>query len=508
MNTKLTSNHLNRRAVVYIRQSTVDQVKNNLESQRRQYALKEKAHEMGWVNVEIIDDDLGKSGATSHNRTGFMRLVGQVSLKEIGAVFAVEASRLARNNKDWTQLVDICGLTNTLIIDHDGVYDPHILNDRLLLGLKGTMSEFELGMIRQRSVEALRQMIKRGDLWTTVPAGYVRTKKYGIEKVPDIRIQQAIMFVFAKFAEVLSVRQVLLWFRQEQLQLPVLEYDVEGAHVVWKLPVYKTILAMLQNPIYAGIYAYGRSKTVTTVVDGQAIKTHGIRVPREEWQVFIPNHHEGYIPLAVYEQNQRIIRENAAMKGALTRGPARKGKSLLAGLLRCRRCGRKLHVTYCGKDSKVVRYSCRGAKNNHGTGSCISFGGLAVDRAVEKEILSVLETGAIKRALERQQEQKDQQQYHLQALEHAAVQAEYESERIFRQYSQVEPENRLVAKELERRWNEALQKATLARQTYEGFKVNQKSKDYSYLLNLADDFPRVWHNPMADMSLKKQMPEL
>jgi DNA invertase Pin-like site-specific DNA recombinase len=289
MNTKLTSNHLNRRAVVYIRQSTVDQVKNNLESQRRQYALKEKAHEMGWVNVEIIDDDLGKSGATSHNRTGFMRLVGQVSLKKIGAVFAVEASRLARNNKDWTQLVDICGLTNTLIIDHDGVYDPHILNDRLLLGLKGTMSEFELGMIRQRSVEALRQMIKRGDLWTTVPAGYVRTKKYGIEKVPDIRIQQAIMLVFAKFAEVLSVRQVLLWFRQEQLQLPVLEYDVEGAHVVWKLPVYKTILAMLQNPIYAGIYAYGRSKTVTTVVDGQAIKTQGIRVPREEWQVFIPS---------------------------------------------------------------------------------------------------------------------------------------------------------------------------------------------------------------------------
>lgn len=201
MNPKITSEHLSRRAVVYIRQSSMEQVRNNLESQRRQYALRDTAYEMGWTEVEVIDEDLGRSGASSHNRTGFLRLVAEVSMKEVGAVFCLEASRLARNNRDWAQLVDICSLVGTLIIDQDGVYDPRLLNDRLLLGLKGTMSEFELGLIRQRALEALKGMARRGELFTVVPAGYVRTRDHRLEKDPDLRVQQAIKLVFTKFAE-------------------------------------------------------------------------------------------------------------------------------------------------------------------------------------------------------------------------------------------------------------------------------------------------------------------
>lgn len=252
MNPKITPEHLTRRAVIYIRQSSPDQVRNNLESQRRQYALVDKARELGWKEVEVIDEDMGRSGAHSRNRTGFLRLVAAVSMKEIGAVLAIEASRLARNNRDWSHLIDLCSLAGSLIIDHDGVYDPRLLNDRLLLGLKGTMSEFELGLIRQRSQEALKAMVQRGELLTTVPVGYVRTRDNRCEKNPDERIQEAVRLVFRKFAELASVRQTLLWFRQERILLPCLKYTAEGETIEWKLPVYNTVRNILGNPSTPG----------------------------------------------------------------------------------------------------------------------------------------------------------------------------------------------------------------------------------------------------------------
>jgi len=281
---KIRSEHLQRAAFVYVRQSTLDQVRHHHESRRRQYDLAGHARSLGWVHVIVIDEDLGKSGATAAGRTGFQRLVAEVSLGHVGAVFGLEVSRLARNNRDWYQLLDLCGLMGTLIVDAEGIYDPRQLNDRLLLGLKGTMSEAELGWIRQRAHEGLLAKARRGALILGLPVGYVQTRDGRVEKHPDQRVQHAIGLVFAKFAEVGSVRQTLLWFRQEPLTLPSIEHEPAwGAAVTWRLPVYNTILKLLANPFYAGAYAFGRTGTRTTIVDGVPRKTRGHRREREEW---------------------------------------------------------------------------------------------------------------------------------------------------------------------------------------------------------------------------------
>lgn len=505
---KITAEQLRRKAVVYVRQSTVDQVRHHRESQRRQYALADKAQAMGWTQVEVIDDDLGCSGATSAGRAGFGRLVASVCLREVGAVFSLEASRLARNNRDWYQLIDMCALVGTLIVDFDGVYDPRLLNDRLLLGLKGTMSEFELGLIRQRAHEALRQMARRGELVTTLPVGYVHSSDGRFEKDPDLRVQHAVQMVFDQFARCGSVRQVLLWFRQEGIPLPAIGYGAGGRRVVWRLPVYNTVLRILTNPTYAGAYAYGRTTTRIQMVGDQACKVRGYRRPQEEWEVLIPNHHPGYITWETYQSNQAQIRENARMKGAMTRGPAQSGKSLLAGLLRCGHCGRKLHVTYSGTHGDVPRYGCRGAAVNHGAGACISFGGLAVDRAVAREVLKVVEPAAVEAAVAALADAQGERDQRRMALELVLRQARYEAERARRQYDAVEPENRLVAAELERRWNQALSEVQRLEAEVSQLPAPRRAfsaEERAMLLSLADDLPAVWKHPATDMRLKKRL---
>ena len=284
---KIQPARLERAAYVYIRQSTLTQVQENRESQRRQYEFADYARSLGWARVEVVDDDLGRSGSGQAARPGFQRVVSAVCLEEVGGVFALEASRLARNNRDWHHLVDLCGLTSTLLIDSDGIYDPREFNDRLLLGLKGTMSEWELGVMRQRSIEALRQKAERGELYTTVPIGFLRTRDDRCELDPDRRIQETLRLVFEKFEELGSIRQVLLWFREEKVEVPVVEYGPFGRSVVWKLPVYNSIHKVLTNPIYAGAYAYGRTKTETSVVEGSAHKRSGVAVPQDEWAVLM-----------------------------------------------------------------------------------------------------------------------------------------------------------------------------------------------------------------------------
>lgn len=509
MAAKITPRHLERAAYVYVRQSTLTQVNENLESQKRQYALAGQAQALGWARVEVVDEDLGRSGSGRDRRPGFERLVSAVCLEEVGGVFALEASRLARNNRDWYHLVDLCGLTSTLMIDGDGIYDPQDFNDRLLLGLKGTMSEWELGVMRQRSVEALRQKAARGELYTSVPIGFLRTRADRCELDPDERIRKVIATVFEKFEELGSIRQVLLWFRGEKVELPSVDYTAFGRCVVWKLPVYNSVRAILTNPMYAGAYAYGRTRTTTSVIGGQRTRHSGVEVPREDWSVLITDHHDGFIDWRHFEENQRRIRENARMNGLISsRGPAREGPALLAGLLRCRRCGRKLHVTYSGSTGRVPRYACRGAAVNHGSDFCISFGGLAADRAVAEAVLAIIQPGAIEAALQTAAQAEADYRSEVELFRLKLEQARYEAGRARRQYDAVDPENRLVAAELERRWNASLQEVARLEQEYsllEHGSPHTREADREGLLQLAEDLPRVWNDSSADIRLKKRI---
>jgi DNA invertase Pin-like site-specific DNA recombinase len=503
---KITPQHLQRAAYVYVRQSTVTQVHEHLESQRRQYALAEHARTWGWQQVEVVDDDLGRSGSGRVVRPGFERLVAAVCDEHVGAVFALEASRLARNNRDWHHLVDLCGLTATLLIDGEGVYDPRDFNDRLLLGLKGTMSEWELGVLRQRSLEALRLKASRGELYTTVPVGYVRTRDDRVELDPDLRIQSAIRMIFRQCLALGSLRQVLLWCRSEHVTLPAIEYGPFGRTVVWKLPVYNTIHKLATNPIYAGAYVFGRTKTETRVSGGRASK-RTTRREAADWPVFLPDHHPGYITWAEYEALQSQRQENAQMQGRMSRGAPRHGTALLAGLLRCRRCGRRLHVTYSGANGKVRRYDCRGAMVNHGTGHCLSFGSLALEHAVEDAIFAVVAPGAIDAALAaaaQTQVQQTEREAHAQL---ALEQLQYEAERARRQYDAVDPANRLVAAELERRWNAALGAVAAQERHLAGLATVSASPavDVAGLRALAEDLPRVWQDSRTDARLKKRL---
>ncbi|MBW2122893.1 MAG: recombinase family protein [Deltaproteobacteria bacterium] len=511
MSRKISAEHLSRPAYVYIRQSSMDQVRHNLESQRRQYQLAEKAKSMGWNEVRVIDEDLGRSGASAVDRTGFQRLVADVSLRRCGAVFSLEASRLARNNSDWYRLLDLCSLTKTLIVDSEAVYDPRLSNDRLLLGLKGAMSEAELGLIYQRAQQGILSKAKRGELYTSVAIGYVKTRDDRLEKDPNLRVQESIQGVFDKFIEAGSVRQTLLWYRQEKVRLPARTYNQWGSETVWKLPVYNTLLKFIKNPIYGGAYVWGRTQTETCVENGEARKYAGRRKPQEEWLVLIRDHHEGYIDWQRYEQNQKIVEENTQMRGAQVAGAIRSGKSLIAGLLRCGHCGRRLHVAYSGSKGQVPRYQCRGAAVNHGTGLCISFGGLRVDRAIENEILRVVTPAAVEGALLVASQSKNETGQRERLRERELEQLRYESERAYRQYNAVDPANRLVADSLERKWNTALEKqqaAEIRLKELQNQAANNVAPDRDALLQLAEVFPEVWKNPAMDMKTKKRIVRL
>ena len=505
---KITSEHLRREAVIYVRQSTLDQVQNNLESQRRQYALSDRARALGWQQVTVIDDDLGRSGGGVH-RPGFERLLAQLCEGTVGAVFCIEASRLARNGRDWHTLLEFCRLVDALIIDEDGIYDGRQANDRLLLGMKGTLSEMELSTFRQRSHEAAMQKAQRGELFSTVATGYVRAPNDRLEMDPDRRIRKAIEMVFRKFRQFGSVRQVLLWLRQERIELPSVIYGESGRTAIWKLPIYNVVHHLLTNPIYAGAYVYGRTTTVTRIEQGRKHSVGGVPVPQEQWKVLIRDHHDGYISWDEYEANLRQITHNAAMKGRLVRGPARNGGALLAGLLRCGHCGRKLHVAYGGRDAKSLRYACQGAMINHGADRCISFGALKPERLLETEILRRLEPLGIRAALEAIDQLGQRTDEQISQKELALEQARFEVARARRQYDAVDPDNRLVAGELERRWNEALKRHTVMEEELKALRANQPEAlddaTRRTLLALGEDLPALWRHPQSSNQLKKRI---
>lgn len=506
---KIAPDHLSRQAVVYIRQSTADQVVHNLESQRRQYGLADRARQLGWTDVAVIDDDLGRSGS-GVARPGFEKLLAAICEGRVGAVVSIEASRLARNGRDWHTLLEFCGLVGTLIVDEEGVYDPRNPNDRLLLGMKGTISEMELSILRQRSHEALRQKARRGELFMTVAVGYVRVGRDAIEKDPDQRIQEAIALVFSKFSEMNSVRQVHLWFRQERIRLPAVVHGPEGRMIKWKLPVYNTVLHILQNPIYAGAYAFGRTGSRVVIENGRKRVVQNKRKDQKDWDVLITNHHDGYLSWDDFQRNQRVIADNATGKFYPGRGAIRRGEALLAGLVRCGHCGRKLHVAYSGKGGNTGRYHCRGSAVNHGGKACISFGGMRVDRAVGNEVVARLQPLGIEAALAAQEERGRADADKRRQLELSLEQARYEATRARRQYDAVDPDNRLVAGELEARWNARLETvADLESEIRELAAAEPattlSAADREQLMTLGADLERVWRSPNATPETKKKI---
>jgi DNA invertase Pin-like site-specific DNA recombinase len=502
MSDKIKPQHLARKAILYIRQSSAYQVTHNLESQRLQYAMQDRLHQLGWREIDVVDDDLGRSAAGLVTRAGFERMVAEVCLGEVGGVAAREVSRFARNSREWQQLVEVCRVVDTVLIDLETVYSPRQSNDRLLLGLKGSLNEYELDLLRQRSVEARRAKAQRGELLVAAPAGYLKTDALHVEKDPDRRVQEAIALVFRKFAELGTVRQTLWWFLEQGLPLPVRPASGE---LVWRRPSYGTVYRMLRNPIYGGAYAYGKTEQ-TIQYDHGAPRTSRRRRPRDRWLALIPHAHEGYVSWDEFERIQQAMADN--LRGWGHTGAVANGPALLAGLLRCGRCGRKLTVWYTGNAHNVLRYACyRGALDN-GEPRCISFGGLTVDAAMANEILRVVQPAAVDAAIVASEGAARQQDDVLDAWTRDLEAARYAAQRAQRQYDAADPENRLVADELERRWNQALQRV----HEIEG-RIDQHVQGQRQILtpsreefeHLAADLEAVWNGPHADVRLKKRL---
>ncbi|MDR3403544.1 MAG: recombinase family protein, partial [Chthoniobacter sp.] len=506
---KIMPEHLARGAYVYVRQSTADQLANNHESRRRQYGLAERARGLGWSDVTVIDDDLGRSGS-GVSRPGFEKLLAAICEGRVGAVLAIEVSRLARNGRDWHTLIEFCGLVGTIIIDEDGIYEPRHPNDRMLLGMKGTMSELELSILRTRSLEALKAKARRGELFLTVAIGYVKSMHDRIEMDPDQRVREALALVFTRFAELQSIRQVHLALRNDGIMLPSVCHTREaGRSIVWKLPVYNTVHHILTNPIYGGAYTFGRTCSRITIEEGRKRIVRGFRREQADWEVLIPDHHEGYLSWADFERNQRLIADNATGKGMMPRGALRKGELLLGGLLRCGHCGRKLHVCYTGSKGNTGRYNCRGALINHGTAPCIGFGSLRVDQAIGGEVLERLQPLGIEAALKAVEMSTQQADEKRRLVELALEQARYEAAHARRQYDAVDPDNRLVAAELERRWNASL---TLVRERQSELDALDSSKPEAVddaerleMLRMGTDLSEAWYHPNATNVTRKRI---
>jgi excisionase family DNA binding protein len=503
---KITPEHLAREAYVYVRQSTADQLLNNPESRRRQYALVERAHELGWEQVIVIDEDLGRSGG-GQVRPGFERLLAAICDGTAGAVLAIEASRLARNGRDWHTLLEFCAFVNSLIIDEDGIYDPRLINDRLLLGLKGTFSELELSIFRQRSREALRLKAARGELYMLVAIGYRRGADDRLEQDPDRRIREALSLVFRKFSDIGSVRQLALWLRQEGIDLPVAVYGPQGRAVQWRPPRYHMVHRLLTNPIYAGAYVFGRTGSRVRLEGGRKVIVRGFVRRREEWEVLIRDHHDGYISWEEYDRNQKIIAGNANMKGTMVAGSVRNGGGILVGLLRCGHCGRKLKVLHHAR--RDTRYICNREMDYASDKKCIAFNNMRVDAAVSAEVLRAISPLGIDAALQLIADREQASGERLRQSEMALQQARYEVTHARRQYDAVDPDNRLVASELERRWNERLAAAARLEEQIRSLQNEQPrvlcDDERAALLALADDLPRLWNHPAASSETRKRI---
>src|SRR5215211_7472516 len=495
---------LKRKAVVYVRQSTPAQVGTNLESRRRQYELVDVARQRGFRDIEVIDDDLGRSASGTVTRPGFERLVAWLCAGEVGAVLCFDASRLARSGRDWHHLLELCRLVEARVIDLDGVYDPCRPNDRLLLGMKGSISEFELGMLRARMLDAARAKARRGELRISVPVGYVWHREVGLGFDPDMRLQEAIRLIFTRFRELGSARQVLLSLTADGLHFPRPSDGKRMTIFEWTQVRYRNVIAVLTNPFYAGAYVYGKSEKRTTVVDGRPRKSYGHGRPPEAWEVLLKEHHEGYIDWAEFERNRTQLAANTYGRvGGVKSG--RGGRALLAGILTCGRCGRRLVVAYTGLSPGRPVYRCDRPNLMLGLPRCLGFGGPRIDTAIAGEILRAVAPMAIEAALEAERMQVESQVERQRIVELDLQQARYEASLAERRYAACDPDNRLIAAQLETSWETALRRVEACEARLEAVRSPDPIVVPPDFTGLADDLDTAWNAPGVTMRTRQRL---
>jgi len=507
---KVNAGHLKRNAYLYIRQSTLRQVIENTESTLRQYDLRQRAVALGWPieRIIVIDTDLGQSAATAADREGFQKLVTEVSLEKAGIVLGLEVSRLARNNADWYRLLDLCGLTHTLIGDGDGIYHPGLFNDRLVLGLKGTMSEAELHVLRARLLGGIRNKAARGELHRGLPVGLVRGDADGeVLLHPDESVQAAIHAVFDRFAEFGSARRVWLWFRSQGLRFPL--HSNSLVDLRWVAPTYTKIHQVLTNPFYAGVYVYGRTQQTCYLDAGGRIRKRIRQRDREQWPVFIRDHHAGYIDWNTFEANQKRLAQNIRPRPHQSGGAVREGAALLQGLAVCGHCGRRLAVHYSGRFS-APGYHCAGKNIVNGRGEyCLNIGGVQIDAAVAETFLSALAPAGLEASLQAIEQFDADHETTLAQFRRDVERARYNAQRAERRYRAVDPENRLVARGLEAEWENALLELKTAeselsdREHARPRSLTHEERDA--ILALGKDLKRIWFAPTTSDRDRKEL---
>lgn len=514
MNNKIAKTHLERRACVYLRQSTPHQVESNRESTERQYALADRALSLGWdkTQIKIMDGDLGKSGQTTSGREDFHKLMAAVGLGEVGAVFALEASRFSRSQADWHKLLDICALTDTLVIDHDGVYNPNDFNDRVLLGFKGTWSHTELHGMRLRLQGAKLNKAEKGELRCAPPTGYVYDPSGQLVFDPDESVVATIRLVFEQFRLLGTAYKVMCYFATHEIPFPRrLWRPGEVGTLHWGSVNHSRITAILHNPTYTGTYVYGRRRSQPVMEAGQIVKVKTQKLPQEDWKVVIHQAHSAYISWAEYLENQEQLRRNygAAMPDGRI-GVPREGSALLQGLAICGKCGRRMSPRYYGNGGKRAAYECNQQRKQDGqVGMCWSVAATAIDAAVAAHVLEAVSCQQLDISLA-VLEELDQQAAEWEHYWHLRLErARYEAQRAQRQFDAVEPENRLVARTLEKRWNEKLQQLAELEAGYAQAKAVERLElseiERQQILRLAADLPAVWHSPTTIASERKEM---
>ena len=511
---KVQQCHRDRPAYIYVRQSTLGQVRHHQESTARQYALKDKALRMDWAPgaIRILDGDLGVSGAHATHREDFKKLVADVSMGAVGAVFALEASRLARSDLDWHRLIEICAISKTLVVDEDGCYDPSDFNDALLLGLKATIAKAELHFIRARLQGGKQNKAQRGELRFPLPVGLYYDDESQIGLDADQQVQGAVRALFDAFVETGSAYGVVQHFARKGLQFPKRAYGgAWSGKLIWGRLTHARVLGVLKNPSYAGVYTFGRYRSSKQISADGEVRTRIQRVGMDSWQVALHNHHPGYISWEQFQHNQKLLEKNRTNgEETLLSGPAREGLALLQGLLLCGKCGHRISVRYQGNGGIYPTYDCHGLRRDAlATTSCVNVRCDILDRAVSQRVLEVIQPAEIAVAAEalRQLERRDEalcRQWQMQ-LERA----EYEVQLAERRYEEIDPSNRLVASTLEKRWNDSLEKLEQLRKHYGDLQQQQAlgitPEQRAKVQALARDFPHLWNAASTKPKDKKRL---